>query len=198
MPLQGTFDVLDFSAVLEILSARSMTGRLHVRSRSFAANLFFVDGQIVGADQSEHQAAAVSGDVPQRAQEVCFELLGTDRGNFEFHPGKPSGPRGWDRYIGERCPRRSPPAAGRMAGTSVAHPVPRRAAAPGDGAGPGASDARPRAMAGPDGRGRAQEPALDRQGLQYERLRRLSGHARPAVGQGRRTGYEAGRNGLDQ
>jgi hypothetical protein len=94
MPLQGTFDVLDFSAVLEILSARSMTGRLHVRSRSFAANLFFVDGQIVGADQSEHQAAAVSGDVPQRAQEVCFELIGTDRGNFEFHPGKPSGPAG--------------------------------------------------------------------------------------------------------
>src|SRR5271154_949690 len=94
MPLQGTFDVLDFSAVLEILSARSMTGRLHVRSRSFAANLFFVDGQIVGADQSEHQAAAVSGDVPQRAQEICFELLGTDRGNFEFHPGKPSGPAG--------------------------------------------------------------------------------------------------------
>ena len=67
MPLQGTFDVLDFSAVLEILSARKMTGRLHVRSRSFAANLFFADGQIVGADQSEHQAAAVAGDVTQRA-----------------------------------------------------------------------------------------------------------------------------------
>ena len=94
MPLQGTFDVLDFSAVLELLSARNMTGRLHVRSRSFAANLFLADGQIVGADQSEHQAAAVAGDVAQRAQEICFELLGTDRGNFEFHPGKPNGPVG--------------------------------------------------------------------------------------------------------
>jgi Domain of unknown function (DUF4388) len=94
MPLQGTFDVLDFSAVLELLSSRNMTGRLHVRSRSFAANLFFADGQIVGADQSEHQAAAVSGDVTQRAQEICFELLGTDRGNFEFHPGKRDGPVG--------------------------------------------------------------------------------------------------------
>ncbi len=94
MPLQGTFDVLDFSAVLEILSARNMTGRLHVRSRSYAANLFFADGQIVGADQSEHQAAAVAGDVAQRAQEICFELLDTDRGNFEFHPGKPNGPVG--------------------------------------------------------------------------------------------------------
>jgi hypothetical protein len=94
MPLQGTFDVLDFSAVLEILASRTMTGRLHVRSRSFAANLFLVDGQIVGADQSEHQAAAVAGDVTQRAQEICFELLGTDRGNFEFHPAKPNGPVG--------------------------------------------------------------------------------------------------------
>ena len=94
MPLQGTFDVLDFSAVLELLSARNMTGRLHVRSRSFAANLFFADGQIVGADQSEHQAAAVAGDVAQRAQEICFELLGADRGNFEFHPSKPNGPMG--------------------------------------------------------------------------------------------------------
>ncbi|HXW81780.1 MAG TPA: response regulator, partial [Acidimicrobiales bacterium] len=90
MPLQGTFDVLDFSAVLEILALHSMTGRLHVRSRSFAANLFFADGQIVGADQSEHQAAAVAGDVTQRAREICFELLDTDRGNFEFHPGKPN------------------------------------------------------------------------------------------------------------
>jgi hypothetical protein len=68
-----------------------MTGRLHVRSRSFAANLFFADGQIVGADQSEHQAAAIAGDVTQRAREICFELLDTDRGNFEFHPGKPNG-----------------------------------------------------------------------------------------------------------
>lgn len=88
MPLQGTFDVLDFKAVLEMLSERAMTGRLHVRGRSFAANLFFLDGLIVGADQSEHQAAAVAGDVEQRAQEICFELLDTDRGNFEFVPGK--------------------------------------------------------------------------------------------------------------
>jgi hypothetical protein len=88
MPLQGTFDVLDFSAVMEMLSQRAMSGRLHVRSRSFAANLFLVDGLIVGADQSEHQAAAVAGDVGQRVQEICFELLGADRGNFEFHPGR--------------------------------------------------------------------------------------------------------------
>jgi hypothetical protein len=88
MPLQGTFDVLDFSAVLGVLAAHRMTGRLHVRSRSFAANLFFADGLIVGADKSEHHAAAVAGDVAQRAQEICFEVLDTDRGSFEFDPGR--------------------------------------------------------------------------------------------------------------
>ncbi|HUB71665.1 MAG TPA: DUF4388 domain-containing protein [Acidimicrobiales bacterium] len=94
MPFQGTFDVLDFSAVLELVAARNMSGRLHVRSRSFAANLFFDDGYIVGADQSEHSAAASAGDVGQRAQEICFELLGTDRGSFEFHLLRSKAPAG--------------------------------------------------------------------------------------------------------
>lgn len=94
MPLSGTFDVLDFSAILDVLAERAMSGRLHVRSRSFAANLFLADGLIVGADQSEHQAAALAGDVGQRVQEICFELLGADRGSFEFHPGRTAGPAG--------------------------------------------------------------------------------------------------------
>jgi hypothetical protein len=92
MPLHGTFDVLDFSEVLDVLASHNMSGRLHVRGRSFAANLFFADGYIVGADQSEHQVAAVAGDVGQRVQEICFELLETDRGNFEFHPARSSTP----------------------------------------------------------------------------------------------------------
>jgi hypothetical protein len=92
MPLQGTFDVLDFSGVLQLIAERAMSGRLHVRGRSFAANLFLADGTIVGADQSEHQAAAVTGDVAQRVQEICFEFLEADRGAFEFHPGRPSVP----------------------------------------------------------------------------------------------------------
>ena len=101
MPLQGTFDVLDFTAVLELLADREMTGRLHVRSRSFTANLFLVDGIIVGADQSEHQAAAVSGDVAQRVQEICFELMEVDRGNFEFHPGGANAPGGANMTVKE-------------------------------------------------------------------------------------------------
>jgi hypothetical protein len=94
MPLHGTFDVLDFKSVMELLADRQMSGRLHVRGRSYTANLFFVDGVIVGADQSEHQAAGVAGDAGQRIQETCFELLGTDRGNFEFHPGRAGTPVG--------------------------------------------------------------------------------------------------------
>ncbi|MHB8505380.1 MAG: DUF4388 domain-containing protein [Acidimicrobiales bacterium] len=90
MPLQGTFDVLDFTDVLQLLARQQLTGRLHVRSRSFGANLFLEVGLLVGADQSEHQPAATAGDVRGRIEEVCFEMLEAERGSFEFHPGKPS------------------------------------------------------------------------------------------------------------
>ena len=90
MPLQGTFDVLDFSEVLRLLARHQLTGRLHVRSRSFAANLFLEEGSLVGADQTEHQAAAASGDVRGRLEEICFEMLDAERGGFEFQPGRPS------------------------------------------------------------------------------------------------------------
>ena len=88
MPLQGTFDVLDFSEILRLLGRRGVTGRLHLRSRAMTANIFFEEGALVGADQSEHQPAAATGDVRSRLEEVCFELLEADRGTFEFQPGK--------------------------------------------------------------------------------------------------------------
>jgi hypothetical protein len=90
MPLQGTFDVLSFSEILRLLSRQGVTGRLHLRSRSYGANLFFEDGALVGADQSEHQAAAAAGDVRNRLEEICFEMMEADRGSFEFQPGKPT------------------------------------------------------------------------------------------------------------
>jgi hypothetical protein len=90
MPLQGTFDVLDFTDVLRLLARQQLTGRLHVRSRSFGANLFLEDGLLVGADQSEHQPAATAGDVRGRIEEICFEMLEAERGSFEFHAGKAS------------------------------------------------------------------------------------------------------------
>lgn len=90
MPLQGTFDVLDFGEVLRLLAAHHMTGRLYVRHRSFGANLFFESGLLIGADQSEHQPAGTIGDVSGRLEEVCFEMLEADRGSFEYHPGRAS------------------------------------------------------------------------------------------------------------
>jgi hypothetical protein len=90
MPLQGTFDVLDFAAVLDLLATRQMTGRLRVWNRSFAANLFFEQGRLVGADQSEHQAAAVAGDVRSKLRDICLQLMQADRGTFEFQPGRPA------------------------------------------------------------------------------------------------------------
>ncbi|HWG73992.1 MAG TPA: DUF4388 domain-containing protein [Acidimicrobiales bacterium] len=89
MPLSGTFDVLDFAEVLRLLGRQQLTGRLHVRSRSYGANLFLEDGLLVGADQSEHQAAAATGDVRGRLEEICFELLDAERGSFEFQAGRP-------------------------------------------------------------------------------------------------------------
>ena len=137
MPLHGTFDVLDFSSVMELLADRRMSGRLHLRGRSYTANLFFVDGVIVGADQSEHQAAGVAGDAAQRIQETCFELLGTDRGNFEFHPGRASAPVGGTNISVGGSPRAGSPALGRMAGAPGPYPLARGAAASGLRARPG-------------------------------------------------------------
>ncbi|MHB1533841.1 MAG: DUF4388 domain-containing protein, partial [Acidimicrobiales bacterium] len=90
MPLQGSFDVLNFAETLRLVARQQLTGRLHVRSRNFAANLFFEDGALTGADQSEHQAAANAGDVRGRLEEICFGMLDSERGTFEFQPGRAS------------------------------------------------------------------------------------------------------------
>jgi hypothetical protein len=85
MPLQGTFDVLPFADVLELLAGRTATGRLHVRSRATGANIFLDKGRLVGAEVGEHTSASPE-DVQGRLHDVCFELLEADRGSFEFNP----------------------------------------------------------------------------------------------------------------
>lgn len=98
MPLQGTFDVLDFAGTLRLLARQRLSGKLHVRTRTFASNLFFEDGALVGADYSDHHPAAFAGDVRSRLEEICFEMLEAVRGTFEFQPGQPphSGSAGHD------------------------------------------------------------------------------------------------------
>jgi hypothetical protein len=85
MPLQGTFDVLGFADVLELLAQKETTGRLHVRSRSIGANVYLEEGRLVGADVGEHPNTSTL-DVRSRLEEVCFELLEAERGSFEFVP----------------------------------------------------------------------------------------------------------------
>jgi hypothetical protein len=85
MPLHGTFDVLSFADVLQLLGRNHMTGRLHLRSRSIGANVYIEDGQLVGADVGEHSTNSAF-DVRSRLEEICFELLEAERGSFEFTP----------------------------------------------------------------------------------------------------------------
>jgi hypothetical protein len=85
MPLQGTFDVLGFADVLQLLGRRHLTGRLHVRSRTIGANLYLDEGLLIGADVGDH-STNTANDVRGRLEEICFELLETDRGSFEFVP----------------------------------------------------------------------------------------------------------------
>jgi hypothetical protein len=85
MPLQGTFDVLGFADVLQLLGRRHLTGRLHVRGRTIGANLYLDEGLLIGADVGDHSTNTAS-DVRGRLEEICFELLETERGSFEFVP----------------------------------------------------------------------------------------------------------------
>jgi Domain of unknown function (DUF4388) len=89
MPLQGTFDVINFSETLRLAARQQLTGRLHVRFRAYGAHLFLEEGQLVGVGSSEHRSPAMAGDVRSRLEEVCCEMLEVQGGGFEFHPGKP-------------------------------------------------------------------------------------------------------------
>lgn len=89
MPLQGTFDVLGFDEVLTLLGAKRSTGRLHVRSSHLGANLYFDDGHLTGAESVDAPGVASGADAQSRLEDVCFEFLEAERGNFEFHPSPP-------------------------------------------------------------------------------------------------------------
>jgi hypothetical protein len=85
MPLQGTFDVLPFADVLELLASREMTGRLHVRSRSTGANIYMEKGRLVGTEVGE-QVITSADDAQSRLGDVSFELIEAELGSFEFTP----------------------------------------------------------------------------------------------------------------
>ena len=86
MALQGSFDVLGFSEVLQLLERKRQTGRLHVRAGGLAGSIYLRDGHLTGAESGEHTTPANGGEARTRLEELCFEFLQSDRGVFEFQP----------------------------------------------------------------------------------------------------------------
>ena len=91
MSLQGSFDVLGFADVLNLLAHKRETGRLRVRGPGIATDFFFEGGRLAAADDGEAQPPSSEADARARVEEACFELLTHERGTFEFAsgPGSP-------------------------------------------------------------------------------------------------------------
>jgi hypothetical protein len=86
MSLQGTFDVLGFSEVLELLERKRQSGRLHVRAGGVAGHIYVRDGHLTGAESGDYTTPANAGEARTRLEELCFEFLQCERGVFEFQP----------------------------------------------------------------------------------------------------------------
>jgi hypothetical protein len=87
MPLAGTFDVLDFTETLRLLSRPSCTGRLHVRTGPVHATVVIIGGQAAGADLgSGNGGAEARRDWRSLLEDICFEALRAGRGSFEYQP----------------------------------------------------------------------------------------------------------------
>jgi hypothetical protein len=86
MSLQGSFEVLGFSEVLELLERKHQSGRLHVRAGGVAGHIYLRDGRLTGAESGEHTMPASGAEARTRLEELCFEFLQSERGVFEFQP----------------------------------------------------------------------------------------------------------------
>jgi hypothetical protein len=87
MPLAGTFDVLDLSETLRLLSRASCTGRLQLRSGALHATVVLIDGQAAGADVgSGNGGGEVLRNWRSLLDDICFEALRAGRGSFEYQP----------------------------------------------------------------------------------------------------------------
>jgi Domain of unknown function (DUF4388) len=103
MSLTGTFDALDFAEVLELLARRSCTGRLSFRAGSVHATVHLDDGSAVGVEVSGTGWRDPGRSWRTSLEEVCFQILRSGRGSFEFQPAE----------------RRETPAAGSVRLTEV-------------------------------------------------------------------------------
>lgn len=86
MPLVGSFGVVPFDELLELLARRRATGRLHVRVGANDATVWLREGKAV--DTHFHGGAMHHGSEWRGLLEtLCCEALRNERGNFEFQPG---------------------------------------------------------------------------------------------------------------
>lgn len=97
MPLAGSFDVLDFAEVLGLLSRRSSTGRLQVRTGSMHGTIWLSEGRATAAEIGGALGGETRTKWRNQIEDICFDALRSPRGSFEFHPEDeavvPAGPR---------------------------------------------------------------------------------------------------------
>jgi len=86
MSLQGSFDVLGFSELLELLERKRQSGSLHVRAGGVAGHSYLRDGHLTGAESGDYTTPSSAGEARTRLEELCFEFLQCERGVFEFQP----------------------------------------------------------------------------------------------------------------
>lgn len=86
MPLAGTFDVLDFGEVLGLLSRRSATGRLSVRTMSMHGTIWMAGGRATAAEVVTQTGADSKAKWQVQVEDLCFDALRSPKGSFEFHP----------------------------------------------------------------------------------------------------------------
>lgn len=94
MSLQGTFDVLDFAELLALLARKRASGRLHLRSGTLSADLYFKDGALMTQAAPSADGQSTREEIA-RLEGVCLEFLRGGRATFEFdHRWSGPGPKG--------------------------------------------------------------------------------------------------------
>jgi hypothetical protein len=94
LSLQGTFDVLDFAELLALLARKRASGRLHLRSGTLSADLYFKDGALLTQSVPAGDGQSTREEIA-RLEAVCLEFLRGARATFEFDQRwSGSGPKG--------------------------------------------------------------------------------------------------------
>lgn len=84
VPLAGTFDVLDFAELVDLLIRKSSTGRLQVRTETVLASIWLGAGQSVMAEVTGMNTLELKTKGRSLLEDICFDALKSARGSFEF------------------------------------------------------------------------------------------------------------------